>query len=133
MCSWSNKGNHLSNEACIALCSVNVGSALLLLLDKVSVCYRCCQIYQCVIAVELARYHVVSLLSKTKRSGIAIKLARYQCVIAVVRRSACCRDSIGKVSVRYRCCQEISVLSRLNWQGISVLSLLSRSSACYRD
>ena len=92
MCSWSNKGNHLSNETCIALCSVNVGSALLLLLDKVSVCYRCCQRYQCVIAVELARY---------------------QCVIAVVK--------------------EFSVLSRLNWQGISVLSLLSMRSVCYRD
>ena len=41
---------------------------------------------------------------------IASELARYQCVIAVVN--------------------EFSGLSRLNWQGISVLSLLSRRSGC---
>ena len=35
---------------------------------------------------------VLSLLSKTKMSVIAIELARYQCVIAVVTRSVCYRD-----------------------------------------
>ena len=47
-------------------------------------CYRCCQGVQRVIAIELARY---------------------QCVVAVVMM--------------------INVLMLLNWQGISVLSLLS--------
>ena len=52
---------------------------------------------------------MLSLLSR--RSGcISIELTRYQCIIAVVK--------------------EISMLSRLNWQGISGLSLLSRRSGC---
>ena len=55
---------------------------------------------------------MLSLLSR--RSGcISIELTRYQCIIAVVK--------------------EISVLSRVNWQGISVLSLLSMNSVGYRD
>ena len=55
---------------------------------------------------------MLSLLSR--RSGcISIELTMYQCIIAVVK--------------------ETSVLSRVNWQGISVLSLLSMNSLGYRD
>ena len=54
------------------------------LIDKVSVCYRCCQGDRCVIAVELARFQCVIAVVNGDQGVIAIELARYQCAIAVV-------------------------------------------------